>query len=613
MKCKTQNLTIKKGEKLCYNQRVKSVISMENKKNGNFKQNLLKTGAIIALTATILSNITGCNGRLQSITPSYDQPQTPSTTITETYSGNNQTYGGVGQSNNAYFYQEYASLNQVVGINDMYFTPSRSNDNADRRITQGEYENMIMSVTGADYNEFVSLVDNTNVVYKYAEYYQVDEALAQQERYESQRDSQPAEYTELICPITEIPSKDLLIQIINKNSSSYLNSHKGYTPMSSSEINLIAEILYHMIEVNYDSFNETDLRRIYSLLNDIKVVGIDSTDYTVNELRKPYNARVVEDGTIMIDLKTIETYLVGENAKEKTYEHEIYHLFQRMCPDAQIAGYYQIGPSQYWDNLEVNSLHWNWLYESAAEKFSMDHYETMDPLVYKNMVGYLKSLDLITLISPNYEQSAVEESTLVVDEDNIFKLLGAKTPEEKREVIYLLYSIDYLQNNREDFEAVYMADNGLEKMEDSTRTTIKREMKNSICITLTKIFYRNLAERVKNTDVSIQDIFYLINVFEEDINYHTQYDEKGKDYVRMMEEYTNIQNNFFRMLAGNDEKTYNEIVEAFNVYSMAIVTNDGLRRNCELSWLTEEEREFIYDQMVTYNIQYMTTNIRNTK
>ncbi|MBQ4031036.1 MAG: hypothetical protein II625_04705 [Bacilli bacterium] len=588
---------------------------MEKKNKGKFKYNLIKTGAVIALTATIFTSLTGCGVRLKSVTPSYDQ-QSSSNAIVETYTENSQRpTGTVGQSNNSYFYNEHASLNQTISTSDYYFYPSKNNDNADRRLTQSEYVNMIMSITGADYNEFVSLVDNTDVVYTYADYYQVDRALEEQARYADERAAQPSQFTDPICNIREIPSEALIKQVILNNSSEYLKSHPGLTPMAESEIDIIVGLIHHMVEINYDKFNDTELRRIYSILNDISVVGIDSYNFDINDLRKPYNARVLENGTVMIDLETLNKYLTAPNAKERTYEHEIYHLFQRMCPNAQIDTYYQIGPSQYFDDLQVNSLHWNWLYEASAEKLSMDHFEAANPLVYKNMIGYLKSLDLITLIRPDYEQTAVEDSTLIVDEDYIFELLGAKTDEEKREVINLLYSIDYLQNNRDDFEAVYQADHGAstKTIPENTRMEIKRDMKNSVCLSLTKIFYRNLAERVKNTEVSIQDIFYLINAFEEDISWHTYYDEESQNYEYFMGEYVRIQDGFFKMLAGGNQDLYNDIVESFNSYSMAIQTDEGLRRNCQLDWLTEGEKKFIYDQMVSYNMSYMTTNIRNTK
>ena len=63
------------------------------------------------------------------------------------------------------------------------------------------------------------------------------------------------------------------------------------------------------------------------------------------------------------------------------------------------------------------------------------------PLIYKNMVGYLNTLNLITLIRPDYQED-------------------------------------------------------------------------SIAMTMTKCFYRNLAERTANADVTLEDTFYLINVFE---------------------------------------------------------------------------------------------------
>ena len=187
-----------------------------------------------------------------------------------------------------------------------------------------------------------------------------------------------------------------------------------------------------------------------------------------------------------------------------------------------------------------------------------------------------------------------------------------KRKKKKTEAIYLLYSIDYLQNNRDDFERVYKSKTGNNaSLNVDTRNAIKMEMKNSIFLSLSKMFYRNLADRIANTEVSIQDVFYLINAFEEDISYHTDYDENIAVYERMISGYTELQNSFFRMLAGSDHESYEDVIKSFNTYSMAIKTGQGLQRNCELSWLSDEEKEFIFEQMVTGNISYMTSNIRN--
>jgi hypothetical protein len=126
------------------------------------------------------------------------------------------------------------------------------------------------------------------------------------------------------------------------------------------------------------------------------------------------------------------------------------------------------------------------------------------------------------------------------------------------------------------------------------RKAIIREMKQGICITLTKYFYKNLAERVANTDVSLQDIYYLINVFEEDLSSHTDYDssEKFTFNKEFMSYYIEVQDEFFNMIA-DDNMSFDDIVNGFKEYSMALSTNNGLVRNCELSWLNDKEKNFL--------------------
>lgn len=181
------------------------------------------------------------------------------------------------------------------------------------------------------------------------------------------------------------------------------------------------------------------LRKIYCMLNDVKVVGIDSADFTRNDIKKVYNAAVLDDATVILDTNQIDQ-LRQSNSLEKTIYHEVIHLFQRQAPDAKIDGLTQIGNSQYIDSFddtgEVNSLHYLWLYEAFAEYMSMQLNDSKIPLTYKNMVGYLNTLNLITLIRPDYQED-------------------------------------------------------------------------SIAMTMTKCFYRNLAERTANADVTLEDFQYF--------------------------------------------------------------------------------------------------------
>ena len=506
-----------------------------------------------------------------------------------------------GDSSIKYLYTNYAGYE------------SKDTDNADRRLQEGEYVVVPVDISDEEYLEFITGAHlSYDTDYAYSEYYMIDDALGVSDSYGYDPNNEV--YTDLICDINQIPSSSMIYNTIYSNTNRYIASHGEYYRLEDKTIREIADYLYEDIVTYYNKLSNQDKRRIYSTINDLVAVGINSENYTINTLRTPYNARVTADGVIMLDMDRIDR-LPDRLSIKKTIQHELNHIFQREAPDNVKSDATFIGGSSYYDELlregKVNSLHWKFLYEGGAELQMMHQNNSVDPLVYDDMVGYVRSLDLITMIRPEYDSSVMEDTTLSLDSNKIYEVLGAKTEEEKREVIKMLYSIDYIQSNRVDFNNVYNSNNPGHDAEND-RKEIVREMKQGICITLTKYFYRNLAERVANSDVSLQDIYYLINVFEEDLSSHTDYDsaEKFTFNREFMSYYIGVQDEFFNMIA-DENMDFNDVVNGFKEYSMALSTNNGLVRNCELSWLNDKEKNFLNEDILRRNMWAFTSNIRD--
>ncbi len=519
--------------------------------------------------------------------------------------------GEVGNSYNAYLYST-GSLSSVIAPDNFGFAMSKYTDNADRRLQVGNFVPIHIKLNGTHYNEFVNWVDSKDVTYVYADLYNINNVYQDIKPYSSQISNQKHQHTDLITSVNKIPTVDQVYNKISTNSSNFLKSHPGYYSLSSEYTRLISEILVNMVTDNYDKLSKDDITRIYCMLNDVTAVGIDSTDFGVNELKQIYNARVTDDAVVMLDTEMIKE-LPGTQAVEKTIAHEVAHLFQRMCPDHKIVGLTQIGNSQYVENYdntgEANSLHFQWLYEAAAEQMSMNEYDAKTPLVYKNMVGYLRTLDLITLIRPGYEENSIAASQMSTNPNKIYEVFGAKTQEEKDEITHMLYSICYIQTERDDFVTVYEKKYGeIEGQE----TTVKKIMKESVAQTMTKYFYKNLAERVHNGDVTLQDAFYLINTFEASLNLHIVYDEAERyEYNdESITFYIETQNKFFNYIAQDSGLTPEDIENKFNEYSLIIKTDQGYQRNYSFTWLDQDEKDYI-GTVLTTNIQSLTTNIRN--
>ena len=136
-------------------------------------------------------------------------------------------------------------------------------------------------------------------------------------------------------------------------------------------------------------------------------------------------------------------------------------------------------------------------------------------------------------------------------------------------------------------------------------------MKESVARTMTKYFYKNLAERVHAGDVTLQDVFYLINTFEAALSLHIVYDEAERlEFIdEVIEFYVEAQDKFFAVVAEDSGLAFEEVVERFHQYALMINTGQGYERNCQFAWLDQEEKDYI-GTVLTTNMQHLTVNIR---
>lgn len=556
---------------------------------------------VFMVTAT---SLLGCGGRSVS-------GEAPSPSTSETVDSAEES--SLGMSHNYLLYAtENTSLSTVISADTFGLLPSSYTDNADRRLATGEYVSTPIHLSQSSFSQFADWINSLEVVYTYADVYDLEYATEALAQYEDAISAQKTAHTNLIVPIDTLPTPEVIATTIESNSREYLKTHTDYYPLDSQYITLLASIFAKVLEVYYDTWSQEELSRIYCMLHDVVAVGIDSSVFLINDLQTLYNARVTEEGVILLDLNQMEA-LRGDKVLERTLSHEIIHIFQRMCADHQIEGLTQIGSSRYIEAFDAtahsNSLHYQWLYEACAERMSMDLYGANTPLVYKNMVGYLNTLNLITLIRPEYSSDSIEISQLSVDPEAVYELFGADTPEERVEIANMLFSICYIQNDREDFEAAYEEKYG---SIDDQQATVKRVMKQSVIKTMTKLFYENLAERIANSEVTLEDAFYLINVFEAALNLHLIYDDESRydlneDPVTF---YLAVQNQFFEAVAADSTLTFEALVNAFNQYALVTENKGAYLRNCSFTWLSEKERAFIF-QVLTTNISNLTLNIRN--
>ena len=193
-------------------------------------------------------------------------------------------------------------------------------------------------------------------------------------------------------------------------------------------------------------------------------------------------------------------------------------------------------------------------------------------------------MDYVTLLDDKRSATDLEDSTLYSGLERLFDIFGCKGSndkenknksnenmpnEDEKEIINMMYSLEVIQTDAEDFLSLY---GDPENMDEDKLTRIKRIMKTSICETLTNIFYRNLTSQIKKGNLSMTDVYYLIAVFEADVDKHIDFIDTDKERYRInkgfMRRYIEVQDRFFTMLSKGSKKSSKTIRNEFDKFAL---------------------------------------------
>ena len=264
-----------------------------------------------------------------------------------------------------------------------------------------------------------------------------------------------------------------------------------------------------------------------------------------------------------------------------------------------------VGMSRKYEELDMNPLAFGWFYESAAEKNVSNMTGDM-PIVYSTMITYLNSLNLTNFLNDNNSVTEAESLDSYKKLEGLFDMFGAKTEEEKIELINMMVSINIIQIEPEDFINKYNQAYGKNFTDDAVLTEVKCTIKAEAMQTLTRYFYKNLSEKIANKELAMEDIFALITIYENDINKHIKYtDSRYEGYNEsFINYYVQLQNEFFYAMALGSGYTMEEIQGMFDSYNLkAYDENNELQKNYSLEWMTDEKYVYIgnYETSIVSN------------
>ncbi len=473
-------------------------------------------------------------------------------------------------------------------------------------VVYGEVEKDYVTINEKSLIGFDNYLNSIDTKYDYSELFNTKAAL---DRYETNKyDINITHSSDLLRGSSNIDSNKLY-SVVKENNETYLEKHSSsmYKELSKKEVQRICEIVAETINAFIKTNPEIDLNELSCNLGNLKIFSKNSGS----------NAFISVDNCLVVSphmLNILEKMNKNTDAYKETIMHEAVHIIQRSCDDDEKNNPGKnIGISYKWVDFDVNPLDFNWFYEASAEKCRVNLTKS-EPLVYQNMINYLESLSFSTILNDKVSVNQTENLNLQKNLDKLFEQFNCKTEKEKIEIINMMMSINIIQAEPNDFEAKYQTIYGKDLTNDvDLYGQLKCVIKPEVMETLTKVFYRNLANEIASNMMTLQDSFFLIKTFENDINSHIKYSDDSYSISNetFIKNYVAIQDEFFYMLSLNGDYSQTDIESKFNNYKSVVTNKTGAKENnYSLVWISDSKAEYLEDYSKKMEI-YSSESIRS--
>lgn len=540
-----------------------------------FKLNKIgRAGLAIGLAAIIALGSTGCTSY-----PSYTGSGGTTSSYSQTYTAD---YIDVLTSNEFRVYDE-----------DLHTTPIKINNVA--------------------FLDFVNKLSQGEYSFDYAQYYGLDEAI---NMYNSQTVNKSTSST-LLDASGKLDANKLAQQVL-ANNKEYMSKGKDavntfYTDISSSDLTMICKTI---AEVVNDKFNDVEINKVANTLMEMTMfqrTGSASNAYITNNLTFVYNPNM---SGLYADMQEIQG---TSNSKEETLKqvitHEVMHLLQYSASDTNeknglesgICRMYNLPNSE--SKVPVDSLWNSWLLEAAAE-LGMADYLNIQPGTYAKKISYARSYNLSRFNELDLGTQLIEDVAFNHTLEEAYKDLELSSPEEQKEFLKYLYSVEITQTDPDDFWTNYTAITG-KTPTDAEKTAIRMDIRTDAVKYLTKNFYDNLADAIYEGKVTDLDtVFYLMRTWELDVFGHLEYTktsslEHAKEFVIW---HNQVQNDLFQAIAESSGITVDFIQNDYAEYNLQANVEGSIYNNCNLSNFNGATSAYITSAKDSYSTSKFSRN-----
>lgn len=350
-------------------------------------------------------------------------------------------------------------------------------------------------------------------------------------------------------------SASLLYQKVLENNKNYSNKTLK-KELSNSVIKQLCDYVAEAINNEIALGKIKDLSEVSCVLSDLKMFEVNS----MNE------ALINSDRCLLITPDMINN--TAKKYSDLDYmklvvQHEAIHLCQISCTHVDNSLDHKYGFAEFRNDNEVNMYEYLWLSEANASIESAK-FQNSDPISYKSYVKYLNLIDFSNQLNNN-SYNSLNDIVFSRNINDLYNYFQVSSDLEKREVDKFMFSLDIvLNNNTKYFNEFSKRNTGVSQSE------LKQQMKVSISEFLTKNFYKSILKQINSNGMELNDIFYLINLFEANINdviyYSSESDyDNNKEFFDI---YLNIQDELFMVLSNKMGITFDEVVEKFSNYSL---------------------------------------------
>ena len=232
--------------------------------------------------------------------------------------------------------------------------------------------------------------------------------------------------------------------------------------------------------------------------------------------------------------------------------------------------------------------------EGSAERHMCD-VTGSKALSYQYKIDYLCSMTMSVLLRDSVKADTMENLCFHDDPELLFDAFGCETEEERNELLNMMVTLQVLQMQPDGFMEDYKKKTGVDLLEDDEALNqLCYSLKPAACITLAKEFYENLIAFLLQNELTYNDLFFLINLFEGHLNQHLRFGDEAKKEINepFFNAYSTMRTALFEALENDNPE-----LDIDALYAEYTVTAEGDEvLNAELSMLPEEKRDFLAER-----------------